>query len=184
MEFWLSHRFQPLGSVGVEGEAVRLAHHAVRRNAEPREIGLDRRRELRLRALEIGVVEAQHEGAARTARSGARCGRCRCAGARWARARSGRQGPWRRCSLLPGRCNEYGAHVEATRREAQANRQRAERGRRVELHRWGGRPPCSGLHQSGRCGNEGLAYGVDRERDDLAYSGCCSTLGVLDRLDE
>ena len=46
--------------------------------------------------------------AARTARSRAPCGRCRCAGAPSARGRSGRQGPWRRCSLLPGRCNEYG----------------------------------------------------------------------------
>src|SRR5215208_7932900 len=45
-------------------EAVGLAHHAVRRDAEPREIRLDRRRELRLRALEVGVVETQHEGAA------------------------------------------------------------------------------------------------------------------------
>jgi hypothetical protein len=48
----------------VEREPVRLAHGPVRGDAEPGKVPLDRFGELGARALDVRVVEAEHEGAA------------------------------------------------------------------------------------------------------------------------
>ena len=64
---------QPLGVLGIEGEALRLAvgpavaagvHALVPRQAEPPQVVLDRRFRGRRRSLAVGVLDAQDERAA------------------------------------------------------------------------------------------------------------------------
>jgi hypothetical protein len=55
---------QPVARRVVDREAILLAHHDIRHDAEPCEVGVNARSRLLGRTLAIGVVEPQHIGAA------------------------------------------------------------------------------------------------------------------------